>query len=1247
MKHSPITNPMTRPSFSNSRVAGAFFKSASARAFFARFFLLLATLGLPALARAQDYTYRTLAGTPGRSGSQNGQNGDLNASTFNFPFGIALGPDGNLYVTDTGNSLIRKVTPAGAVTTFVGKLDTFGGTDGSGTNATFNRPHGPVFDRAGNLYVADYAGATIRKITPAGAVTTLAGTAGSTGNVDGTGAAARFAGPSSLAIDSADNLYVADSLNHVIRKITPAGVVTTLAGTAGSLGATDGTGAAARFNNPRGIVCAADGTLYVADTGNNSIRKIAADGAVTTLAGMTNTVGGADGTASAARFNFPNSITLDQSGNLIVADENNCTIRRVTTGGVVTTIAGLAGAQGRVNGSGANARFNQPTGVAVDGSGNIYVVDYVNQLIRRIAANGNVTTVAGTGGSTGSYDGTGHSMSPVFLRNPTSAAVDGAGNLYVADTLNHSIRKITPSGVTTLLAGDGSTAGSTNGTGAAARFNAPVGIALDAAGNAYVADAANHLIRKISPAGEVTTLAGKVGEPGHVDGAADAARFDFPSSVAVDGAGNVFVVDYANHVIRQIAPGGSVTTLAGAVGQPGSADGVGGSARFRYPRDIALDASGNLYVADTGNSSIRRISPGGLVVTLAGGSGATGAADGTGSAARFENPVGLGVDAGGNVFVADSGNSTLRKVTPGGVVTTIGGSPGSIGSTDGVGTAARFNHPTDIAVNAAGTLYIVDNRNHTIRKGTLPGSPDDGDTGGGSGGGGSGGGGSGGGGNGGGLPGDGTIGTGVLLQPVGMAADAFGNLYVADTANHVIRKIGQDSVVTVFAGRIGTAGSADGKGDAARFNSPMGIAFDGGNNLIVADSGNFTIRKIASDGGVTTLAGLAGSSGTADGKGDAARFGQPWGVAYGAATGDMFVTDPVNATLRRVTADGTVTTFAGTARVTGDADGVGAAARFNNPTGIVYEGNGFLVVADTYNNTLRVISTTRRVVSTVALGTIGTAGTAKVVLTDAALPGGSIQLDVAVASGDISGTWAGKVVAAINANTTLAARYTASNNLSDIFLTYNPGVDESQTVNISLDNGTCTGITPRPTSTASTAQATVRTFAGSAGISGAYDGPGEFALFNLPQGMAVDTSTGSIFVADTGNNAIRRISNRGLVSTVAGIAGISGNRSGNAEFALFNQPKGVGVFAAGSVVVTDTGNSILRLLTLNATTGNKVTTLAITNPPSGGDGGSGGGGGGGGGSGGGGGGGSHSLGFLALLAVLTGLRHFLRGRRQA
>jgi len=1216
---------------------------------------------VPARTAAQDYTFTTFAGTPTRAGSQNGQNGDLSAPAFTFPFGIGIAADGALYVTDTGNSLIRKVTASGTVTTFVGSFAKFGSSNGttSDPKATFNRPQGPVFDSSGNLYVADFAGATIRKITPSGTVTTVAGSASVAGNTDGTGEAARFNAPSSLAIDSANNLYVADSGNHVIRKITPAGVVTTIAGTAGSAGTLDGQGAAARFNNPRGLVSAADGTLYVADSGNNTIRKIATDGTVSTLAGTVNTSGTADGTGAAARFNFPNALAFDPAGNLIVADVNNHAIRRVTTAGVVTTVAGLAGTSGRVDGNGATARFYQPTDIAVAADGVIYVADYWNQLIRKIATDGTVSTLAGSGGLTGYYDGSGYVLNPILLRNPTAAAVDAAGNVYVSDTLNHSIRKISPSGVTSLFAGDGVNPGSANATGTAARFNSPAGLAVDAAGNVYVADSGNHLVRKITAAGEVTTLAGVAGESGHADGSGDTVRFDYPSGLAVDGAGNVYVADYANHVIRVITPGGSVSTLAGKVGESGTADGQGGAARFNYPRDIALDGSGLLYVADTGNSNIRRVSTAGLVSTLAGGNGAAGAADGTGSAARFENPVGLAADAAGNVYVADSGNSTLRKISPAGTVTTIGGSPGSIGNTDGVGTAARFNHPTDIAVDASGNLYVVDNRNHTIRKGTLPGNNNGGgNNGGGNNGGGNNGGGNNGGGNGngggsgsggagsgnGGVVDDGNTGTGVLLQPVGMVADGLGYIYIVDTANHCIRRIDSSNVATVFAGQSGSAGSTDGKGTAARFSSPTSIARDSSNFLYVADAGNLTIRKIASDGTVTTFAGKAGESGTTDGKGDAARFGLPYGIAYGSNTGDLYVTDAVNATIRRITSDGTVTTFAGSNRVTGDADGIGSAARFNNPTGVVYDGTGYLAVADTYNNTLRAVSTARRVISTRATGTIVTAGTAKVVLTDPGLPGGSLSLDVAVAAGDNSAAWATKVTSVLNANTTVTARYSASNDLDYIYLTYAVSVDDSQPVNISLDNGTSVGITPAPTSTASDPAGTVSTFAGSAGISGAYDGPGEYALFNLPYGLALDSTTGSIFIADTGNNCIRRMNNRGLVTTVAGIAGISGKRSGDASVSLFNQPKGVAVFSSGLVHVTDTGNSILRVIGLSAE-GNFVTTLPLTAPSTGGNNGGGSGGGNnGGGSSGGGGGGSPSLVFLAVVGSLAGARLLSRKR---
>ena len=215
-------------------------------------------------------------------------------------------------------------------------------------------------DSADNLYVADRNNHTIRKITSGGVVSTLAGSAGATGSAAGTGSAARFNYPEGVAVDSASNLYVADSYNHTIRKITSDGVVSTLAGSAGNAGSADGTGSAARFNGPSGVAVDSAGNLYVGDYGNHTIRKITSSGVVSTLAGLAGARGSADGTGSAARFNSPNGVTLDSAGNVYVADNQNSTIRKITSGGVVTTLAGSAGASGSADGAGSAARFDAP-----------------------------------------------------------------------------------------------------------------------------------------------------------------------------------------------------------------------------------------------------------------------------------------------------------------------------------------------------------------------------------------------------------------------------------------------------------------------------------------------------------------------------------------------------------------------------------------------------------------------------------------------------------------------------------------------------------------------------------------------------------------------------------------------------------------------------------------------------------------------------------------------------------------------
>lgn len=640
---------------------------------------------------------------------------------FNTPYGVAVDSSGQIYIADNGNCTVRKITPEGIVTTLAGSAGQSGSVDGAGAAARFTSPLGLAVDSDGNVFVLD--GGAVRKITPGGLVITIAGSVDESGWDDGPASQARFSSPYGIAVDGAGNLYVADSGNDGIRKISPALEVTTLAGPArgGNQGNVDGAGSVARFYNPRALALDAGGNVYVADTGNNSIRKITPSGQVSTIAGTVGVIGGVrgsvDGVGSAARFSTPEGIAVDVFGNLYVSDANNATIRRISSFGAVTTLAGTANvSEGNADGLGATARFWFPANVALNSSGMLYVADRFNGTIRTIAsASGEVTTLAGEPPGGKSVDG------PAVASRfniPRGLTFDLNGNLFVADSVNNTIRKITPTGVVSTIAGAAQNNGATDGVGAAARFDFPTGIGADASGNLYVADLLNNIIRKVSPAGSVTTFAGMALHPGSSDGVGENARFNLPYGVAVDQGGNVYVSDSGNHIIRKLTSAGMVTTLAGMAGVMGSADGVGAAARFSYPAGLAVDGSGNVYVADSYNFSVRKITPGGVVTTLAGTAISAGSTDGTASNARFSFPDAVAVDNAGNVFVADSGNNTIRKITPAGLVATLGGMVGVSGFQNGLGSASLFSDVYGLAVDGSGKVYISDSTNNTIRMGT-------------------------------------------------------------------------------------------------------------------------------------------------------------------------------------------------------------------------------------------------------------------------------------------------------------------------------------------------------------------------------------------------------------------------------------------------------------------------------------------------------------------------------------------------
>ena len=640
--------------------------------------------------------------------------------------------------------------------------------------------------------------------------------------------------------------------------VAPCPGIALVAGALGGYGNRNDVGEWARFRPIRDIAADRAGNVYTTDSDSGTIRRISPTGVVSVFAGSSTS---------------PNGIDADRTGDLYAAWADH-TIVKLAADGTPTAIAGASGQHGYVDGGSAQARFFAPEDVAVDAAGNVYVADTYNSVIRKIASTGQVSTLAGSG-EWRFQDGVGRSAGFVL---PSRLAVDPAGNVYVLERSN-CIRKISAEGVVTSIKVGEECTSTLDPRIPASSLSA---IAIEKAGNILVGK--NQTIVSIAPGGTQETLLDLSGS-----------GRDAIAGLALGVDGTIFFAT-SSHVGR-LAADRSVRAVAGASEQPGSADGGAAQARFNRPAGTAVDAAGNIYVADAGSSTLRKIARDGTVTTIAGLAGVPGSVDGTGSAARFRSLTSIAVDRGGTIYIADQSDHTIRKVSPQGEVSTLAGLAGAAGFADGPGHLARFFRPYGLAVDMDGFVYVAE-RGCDKWELTLDGGP-------------------------------------------GCAR-----------AGQTIRRISPSGYVSTLAGAPFQYGNEDGVGANASFYLPSALAVDAAGNVFVGDSGNNLIRKIAPTGQVSTVSRTAWNFPASDQFGNRICSGDSSSMALDAA-GNILLT--ACNLIRRIAPDGTATTIVGEVGVTGVRVGA-LPGGLNQPRGISVDRTGALYVADE-NSVLKIVLT--------------------------------------------------------------------------------------------------------------------------------------------------------------------------------------------------------------------------------------------------------------------------------------------------
>jgi sugar lactone lactonase YvrE len=675
---------------------------------------------LPFAARAQN-TISTVAG-----GGPN--NVPALSASVGLPVGLAQDSNLNLYIADKNGNNVYMINSSGQLTIFAGTGSSgYSGDTGVATKAQLNGPTGVFVDMNNNVFIADSGNNVIREVAATTLIiTTVAGNqtlgAGFAGD-GGAATSAQLNNPNSIYVDANNDIFIADSGNQVIREVVGT-TINTIAGTHGVSGfsGNGGLATAAVFHNPLSVSLDSAGNIYIADQGNNEVREIVkATGNIQNFAGSPTGAAGATGDgslATSALLHGPSAVFVDAANDVFIADTANSEIREVASvNGKISRIAGngLSGFTGD-GGPATSSELSSPLGVFVDATGNVVIADTANHFVRQVvAASGNIHSIAGNGQL--AFSGDGAIALDASLNLPSGIAVDGPRDLFIADTANNVVREVVAAtGLIQTIAGT---------TGGA--LNSPTGVFVDSSNNVYIADTKNNVIREVSGSNGTVQIIVGTGTPGYLgdNGPPSQAELKLPTSVYVDPAGDIFIADTGNNVIREVVfATGKIQTVAGVnAGSPGFGGdgGLATSALLSSPSGVFLDALGNIFIADTGNNVIREVLISNHNIQTVAGSHTLGAGysgdGGTATSAQLNAPLSVIVDPSGNLFITDTGNNVIREVT-GGKISTVAGDHAlgaGFSGDGGAATSAQLHSPSSIAIDSLGAVDIADTGNNRIR----------------------------------------------------------------------------------------------------------------------------------------------------------------------------------------------------------------------------------------------------------------------------------------------------------------------------------------------------------------------------------------------------------------------------------------------------------------------------------------------------------------------------------------------------